>query len=122
MRHLILAVSMILFGAVAVQAQQSSTIVGTVPITAKVKTHVNLKATLLDAWTNAPASVLSGRKIEVGVGDQYSISNTACYTDSSGVASTTWYFSTKGKYRVTLSYGGGSGYLNSRVTYFITVN
>ena len=78
MRNIILAASLVLFGAVAAQAQQSSTIVASVPVTAKVNTTVKLTATLLDAWTNAPASVLSGRKIAVGVGSSHSIASKAC--------------------------------------------
>ncbi len=108
----------ILTFATAASAQQSTDLKATLPATIKVNTNVNLSAKLSDAWTG---QALPGRSVEIGVGDQYSMTSTPFPTNSTGIVSRTWRFTSPGKYRVVFRHPGGGVYLDSRTTVFVTV-
>ncbi len=104
--------------ATAAHAQQSTTIVPTVPTSVRVNQPVTLTGRLTDAWAG---NGLPGRIMNISVGDRYSFSTTPFNTDGSGFARQTWRFTRPGRYRVIFQVNSGYGYLDSRATTFINV-
>jgi hypothetical protein len=99
-------------------AQRSTSLVPSVPVSARVNTNVVLSAKLVETWDG---SVLRGRSVQIGVGDQFSFSQTPFSTGNTDVVSQTWRFTRSGKYRVFFRFESIAGYLDSRVTVLINV-
>ncbi|MEK6261718.1 MAG: hypothetical protein AABP62_24225 [Planctomycetota bacterium] len=112
-----LLMTVILTFATAASAQQSTDLKATLPAAVKVNTNVNLSAKLSDAWTG---QALPGRSVEIGVGDQYSMTSTPFPTSNTGVSTRSWRFTKPGKYRIVFRQPGGGFYLDSRTTVFVT--
>lgn len=103
----------------AVEAQQSTQLQAVVPATARVNTTTTVGAVLRNAWTGA---TMWGYPVVIGIGPQYSLSQTTYYSNSAGLAQRTWRFTQPGRYRVTFFFPGGWGFMDSRTTVFITVS
>jgi hypothetical protein len=112
------AISVICCSSVLKADQASNLKVVGVPTTAKVNTTVSLAGVLQDAWDNAP---LSGRSVEIEVGERYYTSSTPFNTGANGGFSQTWRFNKVGRHRVSFHFKGDGNFKDSRITVFVNV-